>query len=594
MKKIFLSLIVIVISANSCKKVLDKKPLNIISDDAVWSDPTLIDSYLTECYSEMTIFTNDEVNDPGFAGDMWFPMFTVNELSDEAKANWVDDGYGYKFGNLKIQGGLLEWWPYNTIRELNEFIARVPASPLAASVKSERIAEARFLRAFCYFGMVKRYGGVPLITTAQNATDPTASLYPTRNKEEDVYKFIISEMDAVNGDLPVTVAAGDLGRPSKYAALALECRAALYAGSIAQFGTVQLDGVVGINQTNASVYYQKTYDIAQEIVSSGAFSLYNNIPNDKVANYRNLFLDKTNNPEVIFSKRHNNIDPRTGGAGWGYDFFQSPAPQAWGAGNQDAPYLEMVEEYENVDGSSTQIDPTSIQQGEHTTDQLFGKKDPRFAASIYTQNTVWKGNPLQMYRGLVAANGSIQYGGSYMGVLASGAAYFAQVGSNTGFGVLKYLDETSTANVNWGTSSQDYIVFRYGEVLLNLAEAAFELGKPSDALNAVNQIRARAGVPLLSSVTRDQIRHERKIELAFEGHRYWDLRRWRLAVSDLTRNFSGLQYVYDPATTKFKIIFLSQVDGTVVQPTFFTQNYYFPITLTRTANNKNLVENPGY
>ena len=595
MKKILIGLAVIFTLGTSCKKILEKKPLNIISDDAVWSDPTLISSYLIQCYSEMSIFTNDEVDANGFiGGDMWFDMYTINELSDECKPDWVDAGYGYKLGNLKVQGGLNEWWPYKTIRELNTFIQRVPSSPLDDATKKERLAEARFLRAYCYFGMVERYGGVPLITTPQNTSDPNSTLYPVRNTEEEVYKFIISEMDAVHNDLPATQASGDVGRPTKYAAMALECRAALYAGSIAQFGTVQLNGVVGITAANADVYYQKAYDVADTVMKSGAFSLYNNYPSDKTNNYRQLFLDKTNNPEVIFSKRHNNIDPRNGGAGWAYDFFQSPAPQAWGGGNQDAPYMEMVEEYENTDGSPGSYDPAVVQQGLHTTDELFGKKDPRFAATIFTQNTSWRGAPLQVYNGILDANGTVIKGGSYNGVLATGANYFVAVGSNTGFGVLKYLDETSQAEYTWGTSSQDYIIFRYGEILLNYAEAAFELGKPADAMTAVNLIRSRAGMPQLSSITRDQIRHERKIELAFEGHRYWDLRRWRVATNVLSKPFSGFQYILDSQTGKYKIVVLNQVDGSVAQPEFYTQNYYFPITLTRTANNPKLVENPGY
>lgn len=593
MKKIFVSIFVMLFAFTSCKKdVLDKVPLDIISDAAVWNDPVLIDAYLNQVYSEMYIFTNDGDTKSGYQEGMWFSMFNANELSDEAKANWVDDSYRYKFGNLRVEGGLFEWWPYNTIRKLNEFIQRVPESPIDDALKARRVAEARFLRAFAYFGMVKRYGGVPLITVVQNLTDPEDVLYPKRDKEEDVYNFIIAEIDAITNDLPQTITGNDLGRPSSYAAMALQCRAALYAGSIAKYGTVKINGVVGIDASKADGFYQKAYDVAQTIISSGAFSLYN-ADADKSTNYRNLFLVK-NNSEVIFAKRHNNLDPRTGGAGWGYDFFQSPAPQAWGAGNQDAPYLEMVEEYEYTDGTSGKFNRDDLQQGLHTTEELFGNKDPRFKATIYTQNTPWKGRELQFYKGIIDESGNIINGGSYNGVLSQGGAYFAQVGSNTGFGVLKYLDETSNADFNWGTSSQDYIVFRYGEVLLNYAEAAFELNKSADALNAVNQIRDRAGIKILTTITREQIRHERKVELAFEGHRYWDLRRWRQAVTALSKQNSGLQYILDFTTKKFKLLVINQVDGTVALPAFYEQNYYLPITIVRTANNPNLVENPGY
>jgi hypothetical protein len=150
------------------------------------------------------------------------------------------------------------------------------------------------------------------------------------------------------------------------------------------------------------------------------------------------------------------------------------------------------------------------------------------------------------------------------------------------------------SNGDWATSSTNWIVFRYGEVLLNYAEAAFNLGKTGDALDAVNQIRARAGIAPLTALTRDQIRHERKVELAFEGHRYWDVRRWRIAVDVLSKNNSALRYVLDYTTRKFKLMVIDNTDGTVTPPAFYPQNYYLPITLARTANNPNLVENPGY
>ena len=159
---------------------------------------------------------------------------------------------------------------------------------------------------------------------------------------------------------------------------------------------------------------------------------------------------------------------------------------------------------------------------------------------------------------------------------------------------MKYLDP-SADNMSWLCESRtDYQIFRFAEILLNYAEAAFELGKPDDALDAVNQIRRRAGVKELPSIDRDKIRHERKVELAFENHRYWDLRRWREAETALTRSFSGLQYIYDYKSGKFKVVVIEDVDGTTASPTFYNQNYYFPITKARRAANPNLIENPGY
>lgn len=596
MKKVISICLIVFMVITSCRKgVLDKVPLDIISDDVVWKDPALVNAYLTQCYAQTYVFSNvstDNSWDNLWTGDAGPGPMWINEVSDESRnASGITNAYPYKFGSLKIGGGLLEWWEssYKVIRKLNEFIQRVPLSPLDDDIKNQRTAEARWLRAFNYFEMVKRYGGVPLITKAQNLDIAKDSLYPKRAKEQEVYDFILSETDAISKDLPDNPS----GRPGKYAALALKCRAALYAGSIAQFSTVQLDGIVGIDASKSTGYYQQAYDAAKLIMNSGVFSLYNKYPTDKVKNFRNLFIDK-DNMEKIFVKEHNNSNGMGNlGNGWGYDFFQCPVPNGWGGGQQNAAYLEMAEEFEHIDGSSGKLDRAAIQQGLWTTDQLWANKDPRFFATIYTQNTLWLGALLDYHNGIRKPDGTYQWSGSYNGVLTNG-----NQSKFTGFGVMKYLDESHGnligGNGDWATSSTDFMVFRYGEVLLNYAEAAFNLGKMSDALDAVNLIRIRAGIATLSSIDRDKIRHERKVELAFEGHRYWDMRRWRIAVTGLTRSFSGLRYVLDYTTGKYQLMVLDDVDGTVSRPAFYPQNYYLPITLARTGNNSNLVENPGY
>jgi len=581
---------------SSCKKdVLDKVPLNLITDATVWSDPALVNAYLTECYAETYVFANVSTDNSWnnlWLGDAGPAAMNISEISDEGKSTWF--GFSYKYGQLKIAGGLFEWWEpsYKVIRMLNEFIKRVPASPLDAAVKKQRTAEARWLRAFNYFEMVKRYGGVPLITEAQSAAMPKDSLYPKRNKEQEVYDFVIGESSSISNDLPESGV--DVSSPTKYAALALKCRAALYAGSIAQYGSVQLNGVVGIDASKATSYYQQAYDAAQLIISSGKYSLFNKYPGDKVKNFRNLFVEK-NNSEGIFGKKHDSTNGMgNGGNGWAYDFFNCPYPNGWGGGNECGPYLEMAEEFDHIDGSSGKLDRTAIQQGLWTTDQLWANKDPRFFATIYTANTSWKGALLDYHKGIIKPDGSMQTDGSYNGILANGT----QDVNGTGFGVLKYLDEAHGnligLNGDWATSSVDWLVFRYGEVLLNYAEAALALGKSGDALDAVNQIRERAGIADLPSLTQDQYRHERRVELAFEGHRYWDVRRWRTAVTLLSQNTSGLRYILDFTTGKYQLMVIENIDGTVTPPAFYPQNYYLPITITRTGNNPNLVENPGY
>ena len=594
--RLFIALITLfVMLFSSCEKdVLDKKPQDIITSALVWDDPDLIDAYLTEAYAETYVFTQEcSDNEPFGRSDMWFGMFDVIDLSDQVKHAWGPGAQG-KNGTIRANGGTLEWWEnsYKVIRNLNEFIQKVPEAPVDDVFKRKRTAEAQWIRAFNYFSMVKRYGGVPLITEPQAVDDPEETLYPERNSEKEVYDFVISEMDAIIDDLPEKGAA-EPGRVTKGAALALKSRAALYAGSIAQYGTIQLDGLLGINQAEAEDYYQKSYEASKALMESERYALYNKNPN-KVANYQNIFLEKDHS-EVIFAKKHTYTDKMAGGNGWAWDFFCTPSPQGWGAGNAITPLLEMVESYEYVDGTPGTLDRDAIQQGLWTTDELWGNRDPRFYASIYTQNTMWKGVPLQFYYGLRKPDGTIITDGSFQGVAAKGNQYTTTISrTGTGFGVLKYLDEDKNNFGPRASSGTDYLVFRYGEILLNFAEAAFELGKQDEALDAINQIRNRAGIAERTSIDRDKIRHERKIELAFEGHRYWDLRRWRTAASKLTRSFSGLDYILDYETGKYKLKVLPNIHGEPSQPVFHEYNYYLPITTSRTGNNPNLVENPGY
>lgn len=597
MKKYITFLLAFLPSFYSCdERILDKQPLDIISDATVWSDEDLIEAYLVQCYSEMYFFANESTGRL-WEGDAWMPVFVVGEVSDEAIPQWRDteealSKWRYKHGKLTIAGGLMEYWGYNTIRKLNEFIQRVPESPIDPTLAVVRIAEARFLRAFSYFAMVKRYGGVPLITEVQQITDPEEELFPFRAKEAEVYDFILSEMDAIVPDLPAEVPTGELGRPGKSAALALKSRAALYAGSIAQFGEVQLDGIVGIPSGKATMYYEAAYDASKTIMESGWHALYDEDA-DKVQNFKNIFLVE-NHREVIFAKRHDDVNQFTGGNGWNIDWFQCPRPQGWGRGLYDGAYLELAESFEYVDGTPGALDRAAVETGLWTIEELWGNRDPRFYATFYTQETPWKGNTLDFHKGIRLPDGTIRTDGSYGGIPANGD----QDVDGTCIGFMKYLNEAkdnlSGTQSAWPDSGQDWLIFRYAEILLNYAEAAYELGRISDAVSAINQVRQRAGIALLTDISREKIRNERKVELTFEGHRYWDLRRWRTAVTDLSKWWSGIRYILDVETGKYQIRIVEKIDGSTNVPQFRPENYYFPITVARTANNPNLVENPGY
>lgn len=582
MKKLIYIVIASLIGLPACNvDVLEKKPLDVISDLQLWQDAALIDAYMADVYRDMVF-----LGDMEYGGSrVGFSLTYTIVMADEAGPGW-ENGKRVNILNVGTSSKFNQWWGYPTVRKMNIFLKRMPTSGLNEADKKQKIAEMRFLRAYAYFNMVKRYGGVPLITDVQTLDQPLEELAVKRNKEAEVYDFILSEIDALTPDL-LPPGQGDLGRPSQAAALALKSRAAMYAASIAQWGTVQLDGVVGIPADRARAYWQASYDASKAIMDGGKFALYNAMPNDKSMNYRNIFLDE-NNVEVIFSE----IYDGPGGKVHNWDHFNAPAGyNAWGIGAQISAYLEMVEEYENVDGSSGIIDRDKIANGHlWTMQELFGKKDPRFHGSIITQGDTWIGDTLQKHRGIRREDGTITRN-NYKELPATGRSTINTDGI-TPFQALKYMDEEIAIAPN-NTSRTDWIVFRYGEILLNHAEAAFELGKPAEALASINQIRERAGMPMRAAIDRNQIRHERKIELVFEGNRYWDVRRWRIAEQALSVRFTNVEFIIDYATRKHLIRLIPDFEKDI-NPVFSPRHYYLPITIDRVSNNSNLVENPGY
>ena len=619
----FILIVWVALTTNSCYDVLDQMPTDRYSDAVVWSDPVLLEAHLAELYlctpvmvgdatclmntwsgSRMNVQGNSQAIIMGYGVQMEGPVRSI-EAADEAKYNFggQNNMISLKRQGLQSNSTIWEWWgnAYYTIRLLNNFIEQAGNSPI--SNVEIRIGEARFLRAFCYFALVKRYGGVPLITEVQDFSSDSTVLYPKRNTEKEVYDFILKETDEISKILPSSTEAG---RANRWAALALRSRASLFAASIAQFGMQQLNGLLGFPSGDHTQYYQICYDACMEIMNQSAHSLYN-ADVDKVQNFKNIFLNKGHS-EAIMVKQHTGKGFDAGGSNrWSWDIVECPRPNVWGIGNYHGPYLEMIEEFELIDGSSGVIDRDYAKSRAWSMEELWGDRDPRFFASIWTNGTPWReaaggvfgNNTVDMHNGIMSRDGTLIDGrfDSYEGVLAVGdqlTRYREFNEPNTGFGVMKYLDPSADNMIWFSESTTDYLIFRYAEILLNYAEAAFELNKPAEALNAINQIRDRAGIALLSSIDREKIRHERKVELLFENHRYWDLRRWRTAVENLTRTYTGLRYIYDAASGKYLLDFINNIDGSTQTPVFPEKNYYFPIGQGRIATNSNLVENPEY
>lgn len=589
MKKINITFLLIIFSLSGCiKNTLDRKPLNYISDDDVWASADLIDTYMTALYDGIP---------NGFLGQNYQSVFT-----DEAAT--VLQGSAVVQSNYGSINRFLNPTMYTWIRRANYFVKRVQTAKVTPELMKLYTAECRFIRAYYYFDLVKKYGGVPIIEEVQTFTgDNLDQLQVPRNKEEEVYDFILNELDAAIADLPESRTATNANRATKVVAQALKSRAMLYGGSISKYGTIQRNGLVGVTPAKGAVYFAESLKASKAVMESNIYSLYNKSYNyitktgDPVKNYTDIFLDE-NNKEVIFQKAYSFPDKTHS-----YDQENAPVAFIGSYGSAICPLLEMVESYEYKDGTPGILNVT----GEfNSPDDLFANKDPRFAASIFRSNSPYIGRSLEIYSGIYDTDGRLYKtwntpfakDPSRLQVGLDGPTALTRY-TKTGFYVRKYLNQSKVVtSANY--SDQNYIDIRYAEILLNYTEAALEttVDLPG-ALEAINLVRARAGIRILTSaeLTIDRLRNERKVELAFEDNRFWDIRRWRIGTTLFNNTFMHGLYPYLKYTgSGYKYIF-TKVSGNPIdegKSRLFLERDNYSSLASYILTNPNIVNNPGW
>jgi hypothetical protein len=486
-----------------------------------------------------------------------------------------------------------------------------------------------------YFEMVKRMGGVPLILeplTYDFSGDPSYLEYP-RSKESEIYDFVLKELDEIKNDLPNS--ASIKGRATKGLVLAMQARAALYAGSIAKYGVttpaVTLPGgEVGIPASKADAYYTKALTAAEELINSGTYALYQK-KEDLSENFANLFIDKSGNNEVIFVKDYKlqsgKVQPFT---------VQN---QPWSSaedleGGRLNPSLNLVQSFEMLDNTFATM-PTMNDAGEYiyynSPKDIFAGRDARLEGTVIVPGSKFKGKELDIWAGYIDAEGNITTGSTYGQrdafptdddpaipiVGYDGPIDELEFSAQTGFYCRKFMD-TATGSGQRGLNSEVWWVrYRLAEVYLNAAEAAFELGNPGKAANYMSVVRRRAGFTtdlIADDMSFDRIVHERKVELAFEGHILWDMKRWRLAhvvwngeAVDLTNNPAkatevstrvfGLwpyKYYEEGSPNNGKYIFKEVLPRVVSNSDRFRMGNYYSEISDETVNNNNLIiRNPN-
>ena len=638
---IYIVLTILTVFGSACRKV-NVAPQNIIQDPDIFSSSDGIQAYMARLYSELPIedFRYSPARGLNFFWIISPTPATTGEALSRDQTNSMQENFGG--WNWDIWGG-----SYTVIHDCDYFIETLPnyAKNFSTQQVNQWLGEAYFVRGMTYLGLVKRFGGVPIVnkTLDYNVGSSTDALKIPRSSEKAVWDQVASDFDFAIANLPaVNSDYGDGSRANKYVAAAFKSRAMLYAGTIAKYNTITLfdasqNQLCGIPASAAAGYFQQAVDAAKTL--DGVYSLYLKgwSATDKAAQYQNfvnLFSDATS-PESIFVREYNYPN-----SVHGYDAYNVPrqliGPNGYSA--EVNPTLDFVEMFDgvpkNANGKIQNLDAGGHYLLFNNTMDLFANAEPRLRASVILPGDVFKGESIEIRRAiytgasaggispLLPAGSKSQYptanlvqsanagqtaftlpdGSSMNPAGASGIFTGDQTCAISGFSVRKWLDPNlPTAQVLDNKEAQTLTEMRYAEVLLNRAEADYELGTSNaanitDAFNIVNQIRSRAGaIPLASSgaMTIDTIRKERRKELAFENKTYWDLRRWR--IFDKEQNgtiYRVLMPFYSSQAGKY--FFDARTDERNDVYTYDPRWYYEQIPGGAISKSPNLIQNPGY
>lgn len=565
---------------SSCSDILDKKPLTEISEQDLWQDPALVEGFVNSRYNQV--------------GHGWTESMQ-SSVVDETELTWVRGCEITNFARMsptdlgRMNGA---WYgsdnrswatKWANISSCNIFFERIDEVPFANEDLRTRLkGEVRFIRALEYNDLVTRWGGVPLITKSYTVYDVNEIIKEKRATYKECIDFLIDELTKAVKELPESYGGDDYGRATSVAALALKSRILLYAASPLVNENVKLEQV-GYSSPDPE-RWKKAADAAKTAIDAAlnsGYALFNNYTDPSV-NYQNIFLDATSsNKEVLFARMGtiSSLGQNLSGLEQ-YNFSNG-----FGGWSGNCPLQELVDDYEFQDGTAFDWN-----NSKHKAAPYEGR-DPRFYATVLYDGAKFKDRTLETFWEVKADGSDAGSGGkdSKYGVENWNA-------SPTGYNLKKFLDENYVGN-SWNfTSKKNWIWLRLGELYLNLAEALYHTGDEAGARAAVNIIRNRAGMPdVISSGSQllEAIKHERRIELVFEEHRYFDVRRWKEGPKSLGRTVHAILIKKYPDGHKtYEVSPLrSDVGG---ERKFEDKMYWLPIMKSEIDKNPNLVQNPGY
>jgi hypothetical protein len=604
--KIFVLILILSTSCLNDSEFLDRKPLGEYSEVDVWQDPVLASTFVNGIYRDALGFP--------------FAIQLLGCFTDEMH-NTADFGVNNYVNSLITPDGLEGWdkswatphtihflWDnlYGVVRKTNMFFSKVESVQFENDEeKNTMLGEVYFLRGLAYHYLTSMYGGVPIVRKVYGLDDEY--LVP-RDSYKDCVNFIVEQLDSAAMFLPLQ---NEEGRATKGAAMAIKARCLLYAASdIHNNMDTYAPGysnpeLLGYTDGNPSERWQAAKQASKDIIDLGIYDLVNNNPSldDNISeNIFQYFLSKNMTTEDIFIQKYTT---KTDESWNGYVMGLGNGPNGYHLWGNNCPIGEFVDSYEYNDG--TIFDWNNPQHKAAP----FKNRDARLYASVLIEGMKWNTRPSDALQ--IDPWSRIQVGSIYD---KSGKLLVAGLdtrispiepfnGTYTGYYIRKYIDPTIDYQFDKGDTPFRHI--RYAEVLLNYVESCIELGQYDEARIFLNKIRKRAGQPELTTETggilKERYRNERKIELAFEDHRFWDVHRWLLGPVAYQQTHSiDIKYFVDEPVTSYRKSdgslwsepVYDKIVNTADKRSWNNKMYFFPIYRKEINRNNLLIQNPGY
>ena len=553
-KAILFTGVILAFALNACRKdYLSTTPTSILSNTAIFGDSVLTETYVVGRYTGVTLTAENTAPEFQRAFDSpWLSSCTDESIHTQDGGSYLIQQGSETPDNEQFMSNF--WFRgYRSIREINYALANINSVPMSSYTRNRLIAELHFIRAYRYHDMIRAYGAVPLVgDKVWELTDNNFMPLYARSPVQDCIAYAVKELDLASAGLKgVTLPDG---RASMEAAMALKARLLLYAAS-----PLYTDG------NNDATKWAAAAAAAKAVMDLGKFTLF--------PDYRNEFLTNSTS-EDIYERLYSPVVGHSG-------LELTNGPNGYNGWGGNTPLENFVDAYQMKNGKAI-TDPTS---GYNPQDP-YTNRDPRLAATVLYNGHPYRGRNVETFvpGGLDSKDG----GGPWNTTL-------------TGYYILKFMNEGINPNdpnnlYQDQTQDQPFKYIRYAEILLNYAEAQNEaIGPDGSVYNALNQIRVRVGMPnitpgLSQSGMRLAIQNERQVELSFEDHRFYDVRRWKIA--NVTENVPA----YGIKPTK-------NTDGSITYTKFIAlgnrkfadKNYWMPIPKSEIlASGGKLQQNPGY